>query len=398
MPYTPIPADFGGALRIYHLLKSMALRHEVTLLSYGEPEDRDRLTQHFPLEMKNIYIVPKPWGRRYKRAAQMYSMFGKHSFFYMMANNKEMQYAIDAVVEKKTFDIIQTEFSHLGLFRFDTDAIRILDAHNVEYDNFRRMASTDSLVRKVHYHMEYRKVFEEEVEGCRRQDALLVTSERDKKIFDENVPTVPKFIVPNGVDSAYFSPGCEREEPFTMVFTGMMGYVPNYDGMLYFLDEIFPFVLQKIPTAKIYIVGKNPPQRLARRASSNVIITDYVDDVRPFIRRASVYVVPLRMGSGTRLKIAEALAMRKPIVTTSIGCEGIDVTHGETALIADDPKCFADSVVELFADMKLRQRLSECGYELMQTKYEWSIIGEQLDKVYRKLTETKKTQLNLVSA
>jgi len=229
------------------------------------------------------------------------------------------------------------------------------------------------------------KFLREEMQVCKMQDALLVTSARDKEILNAEVPQVPKFVIPNGVDMMYFRPSHLVPEPASLVFTGLMSYIPNHDGMLYFLDKIFPLVLREVPHARVYIVGGQPRRKLVKRASHNVVVTGYVEDVRPYVWRSSVFVVPLRMGGGTRLKIFEAMAMKKPVVTTSIGCEGIDVRNGESALIADEPQAFAQAIVQLIQSADLRQRLIENGYELVKSEYEWSVIGQRVGEVYQSL-------------
>ncbi|TLY29689.1 MAG: glycosyltransferase [Ignavibacteria bacterium] len=148
------------------------------------------------------------------------------------------------------------------------------------------------------------------------------------------------------------------------------------------LAEIFPLINRKVPGVTITIVGNRPPRELLRRASDQVIITGYVDDVRPFVERASVYVAPLRIGSGTRLKILEALSMKKPVVTTSIGCEGLDILDGESALVADEPEAFASRVIELLQNGGLRRKLMRGGYELVREKYDWRIVHQRLDQAY----------------
>jgi len=391
MPYSPVPPNFGGALRTYNILKNIVRNHEVTLVSFGTLDDKRRIDEEFGTSLKDVIIIPGPWEQKYRRLAQFYSTLNQHSFFHSFVVNSRMQETLDRIFNRKVFDIVQTEFSHLGSYNLKTDAIKILDAHNVEYDNFRRMwKNMNSPLRKFHYYLEYKKLFKEEIEGCRKQDALFVTSERDKKLFEKDVSHVPMYVIPNGVDSAYFTSGDTIPEPWTLVFTGMMAYVPNYDGMLFFLDEIFPLIQKKIPQAKIYIVGNRPPKHLCQRASDNVMITGYTDDVRPYIRRASVYVVPLRMGSGTRLKISEALSMKKPIVTTSIGCEGIKVVSGESVLIADEPQAFADGVIRLLYDADSRSRLIRNGYEVMRSTYEWSVIGRKVEEHYQLLLNNRK--------
>lgn len=388
MPYSPVPPNFGGALRTYNILKNIVPHHDVTVVMFGDKADEENIRQEFGGSIQKIHWVPVPWQRTYYRLGQLYSTVHRHSFFHMLAVNASMQSLLDTVLSNDHFDIVQTEFSHLGSYQLKTDAVKILDAHNVEYDNFRRMwLNEQRAARKFHYYLEYRKLKCEELEGCRRQDALFFTSERDKEIFQKDIPEVPKFVIPNGVDSQYFKSGDEEPEPFTLVFSGMMAYVPNYDGILYFLDEIFPAVQKQFPTVKVYIVGNRPPKQLIDRASENIIVTGFVDDVRPYIRKASVYIVPLRMGGGTRLKIAEALSMKIPIVTTSIGCEGIDIVSGESAIIADDPRSFADGIITLLRDSALRAKLVKNGYEVMRSKYEWSVIGGKILDLYQQLTE-----------
>lgn len=387
MPYSPVPPTFGGALRIYHLLAQMIKRHNVTIAAYGTQKDYQLLTQHFGKLVREIHLIPPhPWTQHHRRIGQSYALLTKQSFFHLITYTLDMQQLINRLLQWNDYDVVQSEFAVMGAFQYETDAVKILDAHNVEYDNFRRIgATTSSLLRRMYYHREYKTFFAEEIKACKKSDAIFVTSPRDKAILDNDVPDIPKYVIPNGVDTEYFSPKETAVEPFSLVFTGMMGYVPNYDGMLYFLDEIFPLILKQIPETKIYIVGSQPPKKLLQRASHNIIITGYVDDVRPYIRQSCVYVVPLRMGGGTRLKIAEAMAVSKPIVSTSIGCEGIDVQDGESLMIRDEPVSFAQAVVELLRDKQKRERLAARGYEIARTYYDWSLIGQKMEECYKKI-------------
>ncbi|HKJ66917.1 MAG TPA: glycosyltransferase family 4 protein [bacterium] len=283
--------------------------------------------------------------------------------------------------------MVQAEFPSMAFFDVPSNATKILDCHNVEYDNYRRMSELEwSGIRRFFYQREYTRFYDEEIEVCRKQDALFVTCRRDKEILDTDTAEVPKYIIPNGVDLEYFRPPTIQPEPYSLVFTGMMGYVPNYDAMVYFLDEVFPILQKQVPGIHIYIVGNNPPDILARRESDQVTITGFVEDVRPFIARAAVYVVPLRMGGGTRLKVLEALSMQKPVVTTALGCEGIDVLHEETALITDEPEAFADAIIRLLKDQQLQQRLTRNGYQLVREQYDWRIIGELIERSYQDIT------------
>lgn len=389
-PYLPTPPNFGGALRVYHILKHLYKNHDVTVAGFGTSGDLNGFFQAFPgLENKAHFLI-RPWRKRFRRLIQLFSLFSGHSYWYTAVSSPALQQQIDHLLEVQDFDVIQTEFPSMAIFDYSkSSAVKILDSHNVEYDNFRRMSNLEgSIQRRFFYRLEFEKFYNEEIDVCKKQDAIFITSNRDRKLLDKDTPEVPKFVIPNGVDMSYFRPPEDKPEPYSLVFTGMMGYVPNYEGILFFLDEIFPILQGKFSHIKVYIVGKSPPEKLRRRATDNIIVTGFVDDVRPYVWRSGVYVVPLNMGGGTRLKVLEALAMKIPVVTTSIGCEGIEVEHEDTALIADDPRAFAESVIRLIKDRKLRQRLSCNGYELVKKKYDWPVIGELMEQAYTEICNT----------
>ncbi len=379
MPYNPVPPVFGGALRIYHILKSLIRYNDVTVLTYGSPGDERIIRETFGKELKDVHVVQLPMRRRMRRLVQMYALCTGQSFFHLMADTRRMQSTIDRLMDENGFDLVYVEFPHMAGFAYPPGVIKVLDAHNVEYEIYRQMwLRSRSPLRKVHYRHEYASLLRFEVAVFRKQDAVVATSENDKVIIDSHAPSVPKFVVPNGVDTEYFRNGTEPTEPHSLIFSGRIGYMPNYDGISYFLDDIFPLIQRQIPDVKIYIVGMSPPADLKKRRSENIIVTDFVPDVRPYFEKASVYVVPLRLGSGTRLKLLEAMSMRKPVVTTTIGSEGIDITNGDSALVADNPEDFATAVVRLLRDPLLGRKFGRNGYELVRQRYDWSVIGEHL--------------------
>ena len=387
LPYCPVPPTFGGALRVYHLLRQMTRVHQVSVIVYGVKSDEDILRNAYP-SLERITIVPPPhsWKGIRKRLSQLLSIISLRSGAYYYFYSKEMQHAIDSALAKNDFDLIQTEAHIMGWFVLRSGAFKILDTQNVEYDTFRRMsATTSSPLRKIFYWLEATKCRREEIAICSKQDAMFVTSVRDKSILDADIPDIPKFIIPNGVDTSYFHSRSKSEDPLALVFTGSMNYPPNSDGAIFFIDKILPRIRSQFPGIRLYVVGNAPPRALRRRNSASVVITGYVEDVRPYIERASVYVVPLLSGGGTRLKVLEALAMRKGIVTTTIGCEGIDLNHHESLMIANDPEEFADAVIHLLRNTPLRQRLANAGNKLVRLRYDWDVIGETLNSVYASL-------------
>lgn len=394
-PYNPASPSFGGALRIFHLLNQLCKYHDVTVAGFSEPGGDDKLVQEIPSLKDKVHFIDDSFLAIKEKWYQLTSLVSPHSHWYKAIQQSPLQKKIDMILEKEEFDFIQCEFPDIASHHFNSHAIKILDAHNVEYDNMQRMAQVKgNVLRKWYYRQESKKLKHDEINVCKKQGALFTTSDRDKTLFQKDVPEVPTFVIPNGVDLHYFQSTAGISEPHSIVFVGLMTYVPNYDGVTFFLDEIFPRILSKIPEATIYIVGKNPPTSISNRANKNIIVTGFVDDVRPYIEKAAVYVVPLRMGGGTRLKIVEALAMKKPIVTTHIGCEGIDVENRNTVLIADEPQHFADSVLELMRDHKLADQLTTNGYELVQQQYGWGSIGRKMDEAYRTLREMYNDQKN----
>jgi polysaccharide biosynthesis protein PslH len=386
MAYSPVPPVFGGALRMYHIMKWMTAHHDVTLIAFGQESDRQPVLAEFPRLAGRVHFVPKPAMSldRWKRAGQGYAIVKHTSYTSVAVHSRPMQRLLDRLLDETDYDLIKIFFPGMGFFRFDSDAIRVLDAANVEYDIHRRVAlHSSSFLRRLWSSNEFRVFYPQEIAICREQNAILVTSERDRSLLDRDVPEVAKFVVPNGVDMGYFHVAGPPTEPHSLVFTGAINYLPNSDGVEYFVREILPLVQEQVPDVKFYAVGASPPSSVRRLASENVIVTGSVPDVRPYVERANVFVVPLRMGGGTRLKVLEAMAMQRPIVTTSIGCEGIDAGHEDSVLVGDDPPAFAGLVVRALRDFDLRKKLVANGYDLVRARYEWSKIDGHLDNAYR---------------
>ncbi len=388
-PYSPVPQIFGGALRVYHILEGLARRHEVTFLTVGTDDDRRSLAIDFGESVGNIQVIPSirsPFLRRWRLMTG--AVIGRRSLLLQSGVIYDVQEVIDKLFRKDKYDLVLAEFPAMAQFHMPDNVITIPDEHNIESRNLERMYhGARSPLRKLFYYREFRRLQHDEIEVCRRMNAIFVTSECDAKLLDKDIPDKPKYIIPNGVDTRYFAPCGEGVEPYSMVFTGTMDYFPNNDAMEYFVDSIFPLIKRKVPQAKLYIVGKNPAPGLKHRASKDIIVTGFVSDVRPYTRRAAAYVVSLRMGSGTRLKILEELAMKKAIVTTSIGCEGIDVQDGVHVQLADDPATFAEKVTDIFCDGTHAKALREKGYELVRAQYDWKVVEDQMETALRSIVE-----------
>src|SRR4029077_2147007 len=189
----------------------------------------------------------------------------------------------------------------------------------------------------------------------------------------------PMWVIPTGVDTEYFAPDATVASEARLVFAGSMDWLPNEDAMRFFCHDVLPLIRAEEPRARLSIVGRAPTAAVRALADEHIEVTGTVPDVRPFMRRAAVHVVPLRIGGGTRLKIFEAMAMGQAVVSTTIGAEGLPITHGEHALIADGPRALADAVVSLLRDERRRHALSAAARQLVVEHYDWSVAADVLD-------------------
>jgi glycosyltransferase involved in cell wall biosynthesis len=218
-----------------------------------------------------------------------------------------------------------------------------------------------------------------------RFDRCISVSEEDRRLLIASNPRLQVDVIPNGVDVQMYQPSSLDGNQPALLFIGTMDYPPCNDAALYFVSEILPHIRRVIPNVETWIVGRDPSPEVMQLNGKGVHVTGRVDDVRPYYRRSSVCVVPLRAGGGTRLKILEAMALGRPVVSTTIGCEGLDVVDGEHLLIADTPKLFSEQTVRLIQDTKLCQRITTEARELVVTHYDWDGIAKRLMLVYEDL-------------
>jgi glycosyltransferase involved in cell wall biosynthesis len=266
----------------------------------------------------------------------------------------------------------------------------VLDEHNIEYDLQRRTArSASGLARRGYNELNWRKLEREEKSAWRRFDGVVLTSDRDAEVLSAASPKVRLAVVPNGVDVEQFRPSTAAPEADRLLFFGANNYFPNHDALLYFIDEILPQVIERRPGVKLSIVGPGVQQEVLDRRSQHVEIVGFVDDLMPHLERASVVVVPLRIGGGTRLKIVEAMAKSKAIVSTRIGAEGIDLTDEQDVLLADEPSGFADQIVRLLSQPELGARLGQRARVLAEERYAWTAVVRRLERFYEDLKSSQ---------
>ena len=255
------------------------------------------------------------------------------------------------------------------LIDWQTPPPKILFTHNVEAQVWARhyKFASNPLVKLACW-LESRALQRAERRYVQLADYVLAVSENDRASFARHADPGRISVIPTGVDTEYFQPSPVPEQPDTTVFTGSMDWMPNEDGVAYYVEKILPLIRRQIPEAAFWAVGRRPPRRIQALASDDVVVTGAVDDIRPFLAKAAVCVVPLRSGSGTRIKIFEAMAMGKAVVSTSSGAEGLPVRHGENIILADDPADFARQVVDLLRDVPRRQRFGHAARPACRTK------------------------------
>ncbi|HYQ41151.1 MAG TPA: glycosyltransferase family 4 protein [Polyangiaceae bacterium] len=392
-PYLPSPPRFGGQRRMDGLMRGLAANHEVSILSFNSTDPYTQQSLDATrLFCQRVTTLPDldPRSVAEKRRLQMRSLLSLHSFEHLQVKRRaDFQAQIDQQLAEQSYDVVQVEFANMASYRFTRQQkkpLLVLDEHNIEYDLQRRTAgSADGASRKLYNSLNWRKLGWEEKAAWRRFDGVLLTSQRDAGLLSGVSPTTTTAVIPNGVNVEQFQPSSFDTAPDQLLFFGANNYFPNHDALLYFIDEILPKVVAARPNVKLSIVGPGAQPALLARQSRHVEVVGFVDDVMPHLERASAVVVPLRIGGGTRLKIVEAMAKSKAIVSTRIGAEGLDVSHEHDVLLADSPDDFAQQILRVLADPKLAQKLGQNARTLAEERYAWTAVVRQLVQFYEQL-------------
>lgn len=393
-PYLASPPRSGGPRRVHGLMAELARTHDVSVLAFTTPgEDATEgiaATRAYCREVVTVENDRYGLASRAKRALQLRSLASPWSFERLIHHRPAYQAALDRLLARERFDAITVEFAQMASYRLPRDVTSVLDEHNIEYDILRRTATVErALDRRVYNRLNALKLAREERAAWRRFNGCALTSPRDEALLRREGGKLPTAVVPNGVDTDYFRPTGETPESATILFFGAINYYPNTEGLLFFLDEVWPQLKRARPDARLLIVGQLPPEAIQQRAAPDVIVTGAVADVRPYLARATVSIAPLRIGGGTRLKIVEAMAMGKAIVSTTLGAEGLDVQHGRDLLLADTAEEFAGQVCRALDDTSLAQRLGTAARRLAEDRYSWRASVARLERFYGELAATR---------
>ena len=387
------PATTGGRVRSLNTISELARGQQITVITtHGQGDDPDGLKQqlaHCERVISVPYAVPKRGSAAFA-AAVAGSWFSHYPVDLWKWRVRGVRRAVREVLAKGEIDLCVSDFLFAAANVPMPPRLRsgqagnvpvLLFEHNVEYLIWQRLAKLEtSPWKRALFEMEWRKLRACEADACRRADLTITVSDDDKERLAELGAGNRIVSIPTGVNTEYFKPRGAAEVPARLVFSGSMDWHPNEDAVCYFIDTILPRIRAEIPDASFTIVGRNPGARVRELAAHpGVTVTGTIADVRPAIGEASVYVVPLRAGSGTRIKIFEALAMGKAVVSTTVGAEGLALESGRHFLAADTPHDFAHAVIRLVRDPARRQALGDAGRALVETDYSWSTIASQFE-------------------
>ncbi|HEV3215922.1 MAG TPA: glycosyltransferase family 4 protein [Vicinamibacterales bacterium] len=379
------PSTTGGRVRSLQIVSALSRLHRVTLITTHGPGDDPQGLARQLCDCQQVISIPYDVPKRGSSAfplAVARSWFSPYPVDLWKWRVPEMRDKVHERISDGSVDVCVCDFLFAAAnVPFDAGVPVVLFEHNVEYLIWQRLSTLErSPWKRALFEMEWRKLRRLEADACRRADLTIAVSEEDRQRLSSLAPGATTGSIPTGVDTNYFRPAGRPEIPARLVFSGSMDWHPNEDAVLYFGESILPLIRQQVPDASFAVVGRNPTARLREAAERlGMIITGTVDDVRPYLDEASVYVVPLRAGSGTRMKIFEALGMAKPVVSTTVGAEGLTLNDGHEFIAADDPQAFADAVVALLHDEARRRALGEAGRSLVVERYSWPQVAREFE-------------------
>jgi glycosyltransferase involved in cell wall biosynthesis len=388
---SPYPLISGYSLRTYHILKGAARKHNVHLLTFiqlPEHELKPENLSHLRSFCKSVHPFDIPVDvSRFRLCKDVFlNLFSTIPFVAKKYDAPKMRAKIREILEGVKIDLVHVDLLPLSIYINEFENLpKVLINHNVESLRLYRWFRTEANpIKKAYLGLQWLKLRSFERSAMRKFDACVTVSEKDEELLRSMGVRNKLFVVPNGTDNKFFQPSNNGVRENSVLWLGHMDVHTNRDAVLYLWNQIYPILWGKYPKVNISFVGTAPPKEIDKAAKTDgrVKVTGFVEDVRPYIREAAVMVVPIRIGSGTRLKILDAMAMGKAIVSTSVGCEGLNVENGKNILIADAPEIFADKTIELLKNTKKRVILEKNARDLAKT-YDWDLITQKQEAVYQ---------------
>lgn len=386
----PAPPDGGYKLRVFHTIRELAREHDVDLVCCTGERMADQNLDAMKTVCRQVYYLQKPVFSSVKSLGRYAGNLPTRVPYVLFSSWDQEKIAfVRALIEKERYEVVVAE--HLIAGRILHEALRsplghgnplkVLVNHNVESILYRDIALRRSPALAPYHLLRFRALCRYEAMLISAYDLVVAMSDLDRQQMALLAPGVRFIVLPNGVDTSYFTPRHDLPPGQDIYYAGSFGYFPNVDAVEYFMDSIYPAIKPEVPGLGFNVIGANPPQEVLRHDDGeHVRVLGYQDDIRRIPMRCRAAVVPLRLGSGTRLKIVEAMSMGIPVVSTSKGAEGLDVTDGFDIMLADRPDEFARKLTAILRDDSLASRIGSKGRELVEGRYSWSrIVGEFQD-------------------
>ncbi len=391
----PYPPDGGVQIRTYNVLRLLARRFDVTALcfyrraSHPTPEHVERSLKGLSeLVEVEAFPIPQEYSRRQLLLDHAVSSVTGRVYTVRSYRSTAYRERIQQLLNDRSIRLVHVDSLDLSDYLPMVSGIpTVCTHHNVESALLRRRAEQESSsLRRAYLRYQSRLMRREEARWAPRVDLNATVSPADAELLRDIAPGARTRVVPNGVDTRLFQPAPGGEDG--IVFVGGYTWFPNRDALGYFAEEILPLIRRKDADVPVRWIGRAPAAvREEYREHHAIELTGYVDSIQPLVSRAACYVVPLRVGGGTRLKILDAWAMGKAVVSTSVGCEGLDARDGENILIRDEPAGFADAVHRVLRDPALRERLGNAARRTVETTYDWDVIGRTMIPAYEELLD-----------
>lgn len=380
----PYPPHRGDRIRAYHFIKQLARRHSVTIVSFFESDQEESYVKHLRSFCDRVESVRFHHGRaRLNTLLHCLSNSPLQVYYWFVP---QMQRVINRLLDQHSYDLIHAQLFRMGQYVAHVKGVpKMLDLCDSFGLNLSRRAVLDKNFIRTLVKLEAKRVRHYEVEIMNSFDWGTVAATIDRDYLLKQDDSLKLSVVPMGVDLEHFQPSSIEYRPH-ILFTGTMSYFPNWDAVLYFHTEIFPLVQEKHPETVFYVVGSDPPNQIRKLGNhKSVVVTGYVQDTRPYFDDTAVFVSPMRSGSGFQVKNLEAMAMRVPVVTSSLCASGLDGRVGKDYLVGDSPEVIAKHINELIESPDYRKAIGTAGRHLVEEKYSWDVLVNQLEDVYSEI-------------
>jgi len=389
--YLPYPPTSGDRIRVLNIAKRVAKMHDISIAApvRNLVEAQGIEATREICRRVEVADLPRKHPMRHIPGLVRFSFQGKPLELHFLYS-KELESKITDILVSENVDIIHFEHSRMAHYVSaipkNSTVKTVLTFHNIAYQQF------DTIYKVIHAPIPKfrawlfsRQMYRWEPHCIETLDRCITVSKNDRQLLLNGKNGEVIDVVPNGVDTKINQPLAREDLQPTLLLIGLMSYAPYADSALYFCEKILPIVKEKVRNLRVFIVGSNPPEKVKQIHGDGIIVTGFVPEVAPYYRQSTISIVPLRAGGGTRLKILESMAYGRPVVSTSLGCEGLEVKDMEHLLVADTPKKFAENIIYLLEDHALYEKITADARRLVEKQYDWDMIAQKMLSIYDEL-------------